>query len=106
MRTITINNFNDNYNLIDNSLQNNEYLLVTNKNNAIGLLSSFNEDLYKQGFLQWIGIKAFKDGDLTLRQLAGLLKFDLESTISLLNSLNIAIIDYDFNDDLETLKLL
>ena len=70
------------------------------------MFSSFTDDLFKQGFLQWIGIQGFKSGDLTLRQLAGLLKTDVENTINTLNSLNIPVIDYNFEEDLETIKLL
>jgi len=106
MRTITINDFQTNFNLINNSLQKNEYLLLTNKDNAIGLLSSFTDDLFQQGFLQWLGIKAFKNGDLTLRQLAGMLKKDIDTTIKILNSLNIPVIDYDFTEDIDTIKSL
>lgn len=46
----------------------------------------------------------FQNGDLTIRQLAGMLKKNIDQTIALLNTLNIPIIDYDFNEDINTLK--
>jgi predicted HTH domain antitoxin len=106
MKTITINELQTKFNSINKSLKNHEYLLLTNKNNAIGLLSSFPDELFEQGFIPWIGIKAFQNGDLTLRQLAGLLKMDIDNVVKLLNNLNIPIIDYDFSDDVETIKNL
>ena len=104
MRTITLNDLQSNFSSINKSLNNNEYLLLTNKDNAIGLLSSFSDELFEQGFVHWIGIRAFQNGDLTTRQLAGLLKLDIENTIILLNGLNIPIIDYDFNEDIDTIR--
>jgi hypothetical protein len=104
MRTISLIDLQKNFKSIDKSLINNEYLLLTNQDHPIGLLSSFTDELFEQGFIQWIGIKAFQHGDLTTRQLAGLLKMDIDSAIGLLNSLNIPIIDYDFNEDIEILR--
>jgi hypothetical protein len=104
MRTITINDLQTNFN--DNSLKNNQFILVTDKDVAIGLLSSFSDDLFNQGFLQWIGLKSYQTGDLTLRQLAGLLKINIDDTIKMLNNLNIPVVDYDFDEDLETIKKL
>ncbi len=79
------------------SFEKNEYLILTNKNNAIGIISAFPDDLFKHGFIQWFAIKAFKNGDLTLRQLAGLLKRNVEQIIDFLNTFNIPIIDYKNN---------
>lgn len=106
MRTISLSDLQTNFTLIDKSLKTNEYILLTNKGNAIGLLSSLSEELFNQGFVQWIGIKSYQTGDLTLRQLAGLLKINTDETIKILNNLNIPIIDYNFDEDLETLKKL
>ena len=105
MKTITTSDFSNKESFINKSLQENEYVLLTNKENkAIGLFSSLSDELFEYGFVQWFGIKAFKNGDLTLRQLAGLLKKDIDQTIALLNTFSIPIIDYDFNEDIETLK--
>jgi len=104
MKTLTINDFNTNKGLLNKSLTTEEFVLITENDNAIGLLYTFSDDLFKQGFLQWIGIKAFQTGDLTLRQLAGMLKLNVEDAIKMLNNLNIPVVDYDFNEDLETLS--
>jgi len=106
MRTITLQDFQNNLNSFNKSLKSEEYILLTDNENAIGLFSSFTDELFKQGFVQWIGIKSYHSGDLSLQQLSNLLRTDLDSTIKLLNSLNIPIIDYDFNDDLQTLNSL
>ena len=106
MRTITVNEFETRYNKTDKALSDSEYFLLLNKDNAIGVISTLNDDLFKYGFVQWIGVKAFQNGDLTLRQLAGLLKSDVENTIKLLNALNIPLIDYNFSEDLEAINSL
>lgn len=106
MITLTLNDFNINKGLLSKSLKDEEFVLITDDNNAIGLLSVFSDDLFKYGFSQWIGIKAYQTGDLTLRQLASLLKTNVDSTMKMLNNLNIPVIDYNFEDDLETLNKL
>jgi hypothetical protein len=106
MRTITINELQNNFNFNVNSIKNNQFILVTNKDVAVGLFSSLSDDLFNQGFLQWIGLQSYQNGDLTLRQLAGLLKTTVDDAIKMLNNLNIPVIDYNFDDDLETLKKL
>lgn len=51
-------------------------------------------------------LNAFKNGDISLSQLAKLFNQNLESTISLLGDVNIPIADYTIKEELSTLNKL
>ena len=53
-----------------------------------------------------ISLKAFKNGELSLGQLARKLGVNKHETIGLLGELNIPFADYDLAEDLETLNEL
>ena len=51
-------------------------------------------------------IEAFKDGEISLGQLAETLGMNKHEALKLLGELNIPFTDYDLNEDLETIDKL
>jgi len=87
-------------------LKNGEYVLLTNQDSVIGIVTGFENQTLNHGLFHWLGVKAFKDGDLSLSQLANLLGLNRLNTIEILGHLNIPIADYDLSEDLKTLNIL
>jgi predicted HTH domain antitoxin len=55
---------------------------------------------------QWLPIRAFEAGDLSLGQVARIFDKPRDATMWLLSDLGIPIADYDLAEDLETLQQL
>jgi predicted HTH domain antitoxin len=65
---------------------------------------SLDNEVFEHGFKKWILIKAYKKGDLSLGQLSKALNLSYIDTMQMLGVLGISVIDYDLNDDIETIE--
>jgi len=86
-------------------LEQNEFLLITTQQEQpLGMLIPFSSHLIEQGLVDWLAIKAFESGDLTLGQLAKALNKTKSEMLDTLDKLGISIADYDLTEDLDTLE--
>lgn len=84
-------------------MDNDELLMVTRRGVPIGITIPFSKGLVENGLNTWLAIKAFQNADLSLGQLAKSFKKSKIETVQVLNSLNIPLIHYDLNEDLQTI---
>jgi predicted HTH domain antitoxin len=87
-------------------LKQNEFLLITQQEQPLGILIPFSSHLIEQGLVHWLAIKAFESGDLTLGQLAKTLNKTKSELLDTLDKLGISIADYDLVEDLDTIETL
>jgi predicted HTH domain antitoxin len=87
-------------------LEQNEFLLITQQEQPLGMLIPFSSHLVEQGLVDWLAIKAFESGDLTLGQLAKALNKTKSQMLDTLDKLSISIADYDLAEDLDTVETL
>lgn len=87
-------------------LEQHEFLLITQQEQPFGMLIPFSSQLVEQGLSDWLAIKAFESGDLTLGQLAHALRKTKSETLDILDHLSISIADYNLAEDLETVESL
>jgi predicted HTH domain antitoxin len=84
----------------------NNYLFISKRGKPIAVAMSLDNEIFEHGFKKWILIQAYKKGDLSLGQLAKALNLSYLETMKMLTTLGIDVIDYDLDDDLETIKKL
>jgi len=87
-------------------LEQNEFLLITQQEQPLGMLIPFSSHLVAQGLVDWLAIKAFESGDLTLEQVAKALNKTKSEMLDTLDKLSISIADYDLAEDLDTIEIL
>lgn len=104
MKTIGIRELQKNPSNITKWLENNEYTIITKRNKPIGITISFNDKIITNGLKTSLLIEAYQNSLITLGEIAKVLNMSKEEVIKFLSTLGIDIIDYDFNEDLETIK--
>jgi len=103
MKTVVLNENNINlFNTVYTPDDN--YTLVINHGKPVGLFTSFTNDILKSGLMQWLVLKAFQTGDISLGQLSKQMQLSLTETIDFLGNMNIPVVDYDLDDDLQTIE--
>ena len=83
-----------------------EYLFISKRGKPVAVALSLDNNIFDFGFKKWILIKAYKKGDLSLGQLSKALDQSQLKTMKMLSLLDIDVIDYDLDDDMETIKKL
>ncbi|HPY42500.1 MAG TPA: UPF0175 family protein [Thiolinea sp.] len=106
MNTIGIKELQTNPSKLSHALLNNEYLLITRRGEPLGLALPFGKELLENGLKNWVALKAFQAGDLSLGQLANVLSKTKQEALAMLGALNIPFADYDLREDLATLDEL
>jgi len=104
MKTIGIRELQKNPSLITKWLENSEYTIITKRNKPIGIAISFDDSIITQGLKTSLLIDAYKESLISLGELAKALNMNKKEAMKFLSNLGVEIIDYDFNEDLETLK--
>ena len=104
MKTIGIRELQKNPSNITKWLENNEYTIITKRNKPIGITISFNDKIITNGLKTSLLIEAYQNSLISLGEIAKVLNMSKEEVIKFLSTLGIDIIDYDFNEDLETIK--
>ena len=104
MKTIGIRELQKNPSNITKWLENNEYTIITKRNKPIGITISFNDKIITNGLKTSLLIEAYQNSLITLGEIAKALNMSKEEIMKFLSALGIDIIDYDFNEDLETIK--
>jgi len=104
MKTIGIRELQKNASSITKWLEENEYTLITKRNKPIGIAISFNDEIITNGLKTSFLIEAYKNSLISLGELAKAINMSKEETLKFLSTLGVDIVDYDFNEDLETIK--
>ena len=71
-------------------LEQNEFLLITQQEQPLGMIIPFSSHLIEQGLVHWLALKAFESGDLTLGQLAKALNKTESEMLDTLGKLSIS----------------
>lgn len=99
MTTIGIRNLQINPALLTGALEKDAYTIITKRSVPIGLAVSFESDALDFGFKNYLALRAFKQGDIGVGELAKCLKKSRAETIALLGDLNIPIAAYNPKED-------
>lgn len=89
---------------LTSALKSKEWIVITQKGSPIGITMPFNTDIINNGLKTSLMINAFKSGFLSLGQLSKELEISQKKAMNILSLMNIDVIDYDFNQDMDTIK--
>ncbi len=103
MKTIGIKDLQINPAILTRSLEADEYTMITKRSKPIGLALSFNDSIITEGLKTSLMIDAYKQGLLSLGQVAQALEISKEKTMKLLSSMGIDVVAYDFQDDMKSM---
>ena len=103
MKTIGIKDLQINPAILTRSLEADEYTMITKRSKPIGLALSFSDSIITNGLKTSLMIDAYKQGLLSLGQMAKALDIPKEKAMKLLSSMGIDVIAYDFNDDMKNM---
>ena len=103
MKTIGIKDLQINPAILTRSLEADEYTMITKRSKPIGLALSFSDSIITNGLKTSLMIDAYKQGLLSLGQMAKALEIPKEKAMKLLSSMGIDVIAYDFNDDMKSM---
>jgi len=103
MQTIGIKDLQINPAILTRSLEADEYTMITKRSTPIGLAISFNDSIITEGLKTSIMVDAYKQGLLSLGQVAKALEIPKEKVMKMLSMMGIDVIDYDFKDDIKSL---
>ncbi len=106
MKALGIKQIKTNPGQLTQLLEQNEFLLILQQEQPLGMIIPFSSHLIEQGLVQWLALKAFESGDLTLGQVAKALNKTKSEMLDTLDKLGISIADYDLAEDLETIETL
>ena len=107
MLNIGIKEIKNNPSIITKGVENkDDYIFISKRGKPIAVAMSLENEIFDYGFKKWILLKAYKKGDLSLGQLSKALKLSYSDTMKLLGTLGISVMDYDLNDDLNTIEKL
>jgi len=101
MQTIGIKDLQTNPAILTRSLEADEYTMITKRSKPIGMAFSFDDTIVTDGLKTALMIDAYKKGYLSLGQFASSLTIGHEEAMRLLSLMDIAVIDYDFDDDMK-----
>jgi predicted HTH domain antitoxin len=104
MQTIGIKDLQINPAILTRSLEADEYTMITKRSTPIGLAISFNDSIITEGLKTSIMVDAYKQGLLSLGQVAKALEMPKEKVMKILSVMGIDVIDYDFKDDLKSMR--
>ena len=106
MRIAGIKEIKTNPGIISNAIEDHQYLLISKRGKPIAIATSLDDEVFDIGLKKWIVIQAFKTGSLSLGQLSRALDTSYTETTKLLNLLNIPLLDYDLDDEMDVIDSL
>ena len=104
MKTIGIRELQKNPSAITKWLENREYTLITKRNRPIGIAIAFDDAIITRGLRTSLLLQAYQDSLLSLGELAKALGMSKEEVMKFLSVMGVDVIDYDFYEDLATIK--
>ena len=106
MQSIGLKELKTNPGIISQTIEQHEYLLISKRGKPIAVATGLDDQVFDHGLKKWILIQAFSKGSLSLGQLSNALGQSYTKTIELLNLLQIPVLDYDLEDELNTIESL
>lgn len=106
MRIAGIKEIKTNPGLISKAVDDHQYLLISKRGKPIAIATSLDDEVFDVGLKKWILIQAFKNGSLSLGQLSSALDMSYTETTKLLKLLNIPMLDYDLDDEMDVIDSL
>jgi len=107
MLSIGIKEIKNNPSIITKGVEDKDnYLFISKRGKPIAVAMSLENEVFNHGFKKWVLIKAYKHGDLSLGQLSKALKLSYVETMEMLGVLGISVIDYDLDDEIDTIERL
>jgi len=103
MQTIGIKDLQINPAILTRSLEAEEYTMITKRSKPIGLAISFDDKIVTEGLKTALMADAYKNGYLSLGQVAKALDLPKEKTMKMLSTLGLDVIEYDFEDDMKSM---
>lgn len=103
MQTIGIKDLQVNPAILTRSLEADEYTMITKRSKPIGLAISFDDKIVTEGLKTALMADAYKNGYLSLGQVAKALDLPKEKTMKMLSTLGLDVIEYDFADDMKSM---
>jgi predicted HTH domain antitoxin len=103
MKTIGIKDLQVNPAILTRSLEADEYTMITKRSTPIGLAISFKDSVITEGLKTSIMVDAYKEGLLSLGQVAKALEMPKEKVMKILSVMGIDVIEYDFEDDMKSM---
>ena len=104
MQTVGIRDLQKNPAIFTKSLENNEFVMITKRGKPLGVATSFEDDILRQGFLESLVLMAFERGNISLSQLSKSLKLTKTETMKLLATLDIPVTEYKLEEDLKGIE--
>ncbi len=104
MKAIGIRELQKNASTITHWLENNEYTIITKRNKPLGIAISFNDNIITEGLKTSLLIEAYQNSLISLGELAKSLNLSEDESMKFLSAIGIDIIDYSFEEDLDTIK--
>lgn len=104
MKTIGIRDLQINPATLTKALESKQYTIITKRSAPIGIAISFNDNILANGLKTSLLIDGYQNGNISLGQLASNLNISKQKAMRLLSMMGIDIIDYDFQDDIKTLR--
>ncbi len=106
MKAIGIKDLQVNPAVLTKALEAKEYTLITKRNKPLGIAVAFDDTILTQGLKKALLIDAYQKSLLSLGQLSKALNLSYNDTAKMLDALGVAVIDYDLDDDINTIEQL
>ncbi|MCK5810630.1 MAG: type II toxin-antitoxin system Phd/YefM family antitoxin, partial [Cocleimonas sp.] len=104
MKSVGIKEIKTNPGIISKTIEDHQYLLISKRGKPIAVATSLDDEVFDMGLKKWILLQAFKNGSLSLGQLSKALNQSYSKTLKLLELLKIPALDYDLEDELDTIN--
>ena len=106
MQTVGIKEFKTNPAVLSQAVDSGDYLLISKRGKPFAVAAGLDNAIFDRGLRHWLLIKAFAEGGLSMGQLARSLDRSVSETAKLLSALGVPVLDYDLEDELDTLESL
>jgi antitoxin (DNA-binding transcriptional repressor) of toxin-antitoxin stability system len=106
MNTVGIKELKTNPAVLSRTVEAGDYLLISKRGKPFALATGLDNAIFDGGMRQWLLTKGFAEGGLSLGQLSKALDKSVSDTVRLLDMLGIPVLDYDLEDELDTLESL
>ena len=106
MKTIGIKDLQINPATLTKALEKDEYTMITKRSKPIGFAISFHDEIITEGLKTALMADAYKNGYLSLGQVAKALDIDKGEAMKLLSSMGLDVVEYDFEDDMKEIENL
>lgn len=100
MTTIGIKELKDNPAILTRTLEDHDVSLLTKRGHPIGIALPWDDAIFENGYKQTVLIEAYREGSISLSQLARSMKISTEEALEMTGLLGIFMIDGDVEDEI------